>query len=227
MGPNFLFIVADDLNAWIGALAYTFQIYFDFSGYCDMAIGLANLFGVRLPVNFYSPYQAGSIIEFWRRWHMTLSRFLRDYLYIPLGGNRRGGQVRNLMLTMLLGGLWHGANWTFVAWGGLHGVYLVVNHAWRRRFPAGARSPWMRLTGCAASWALTCLCIVVAWVVFRADNLDAAAAMLSSMFFLQPPGAEPNLFSNDSILWRAGLLACLLPLIWLPNALEFTLDVDD
>jgi D-alanyl-lipoteichoic acid acyltransferase DltB (MBOAT superfamily) len=209
-------------DAWIGALAYTFQIYFDFSGYCDMSIGLANLFGVRLPVNFYSPYRAGSIIEFWRRWHMTLSRFLRDYLYIPLGGNRRGRQVRNLMLTMLLGGLWHGANWTFVAWGGLHGVFLVVNHAWRRRFAASVRSPRMRLAGRVASWALTFLCIVVAWVVFRADNLDAAAAMLSSMFFFQDPGAEPDLFSDDSMLLRFGLLACLLPLAWMPNALEFT-----
>ncbi|HWW71706.1 MAG TPA: MBOAT family O-acyltransferase, partial [Duganella sp.] len=120
------------IEAWIGALAYTMQLYFDFSGYSDMAIGLSRLFGVKLPLNFNSPYQAANIGEFWRRWHMTLSRFLRDYLYVPLGGNRSGqpARYRNLMLTMILGGLWHGAGWTFVAWGGLHGLYLVLHHAW-------------------------------------------------------------------------------------------------
>ncbi len=119
--------------AWLGVIAYTLQIYFDFSGYSDMAVGLSLLFGVRLPYNFNSPYQAWNITEFWRRWHMTLSRFLRDYLYVPLGGNRLGRTRRyvNLMVTMLLGGLWHGASWTFVVWGGLHGAYLVVNHAWQ------------------------------------------------------------------------------------------------
>src|SRR6202035_3805435 len=121
-------------QAWIGALAYTFQLYFDFSGYSDMAIGISLMFGIFLPLNFNSPYKAPNIIDFWRRWHMTLSRFLRDYLYIPLGGNRRGERRRyvNLMLTMLLGGLWHGAGWTFVAWGVLHGFYLIVNHGWER-----------------------------------------------------------------------------------------------
>ena len=111
-------------EAWVGALAYTFQLYFDFSGYSDMAIGLARMFGIRFPMNFNSPYKAANIIDFWRRWHITLSRFLRDYLYIPLGGNRKGPSRRhvNLMATMLLGGLWHGAGWTFVIWGGLHGV---------------------------------------------------------------------------------------------------------
>ena len=113
--------------AWVGALSFTFQIYFDFSGYTDMALGLALMLGVRLPLNFDSPYKATSIIDFWRRWHMTLSRFLRDYVYIPLGGNRLGERRRNfnLMLTMLVGGLWHGAAWTFIVWGGLHGFYLV------------------------------------------------------------------------------------------------------
>jgi alginate O-acetyltransferase complex protein AlgI len=117
-------------EAWVGALAYTFQLYFDFSGYSDMAIGLAFMFGIRLPINFFSPYQAISITDFWRRWHITLSNFLRDYLYIPLGGNRKGNlrQSLNLMATMLLGGLWHGAGWTFILWGGLHGVALVINH---------------------------------------------------------------------------------------------------
>jgi len=119
-------------EAWSGALAYTFQLYFDFSGYTDMAIGVARMFNVRLPLNFNSPYKSLSIVDFWRRWHMTLSAFLRDYLYIPLGGSRKGMPRRyiNLMTTMLLGGLWHGAGWTFVVWGFLHGFYLVVNHAW-------------------------------------------------------------------------------------------------
>ena len=113
-------------------LAYALQIYFDFSGYSDMAIGLARMANVRFPLNFNSPYKARDIADFWRRWHMSLSRFLRDYLYIPLGGNRHGEarRVVNLMLTMLLGGLWHGAAWTFVAWGGLHGLYLIVHRLW-------------------------------------------------------------------------------------------------
>jgi D-alanyl-lipoteichoic acid acyltransferase DltB (MBOAT superfamily) len=119
-------------EAWGGALAYTFQLYFDFAGYSDMAIGLALMFNIRLPINFNSPYKATNIIDFWRRWHITLSRFLRDYLYIPLGGNRHGVARRygNLMLTMLLGGLWHGAGWTFIVWGGLHGMFLFMNHFW-------------------------------------------------------------------------------------------------
>ncbi|MEI9896261.1 MAG: MBOAT family protein [Chthoniobacter sp.] len=133
--------------SWIGALAYTLQLYFDFSGYSDMAIGLGRMFNVRFPLNFDSPYQARDIIDFWRRWHISLSTFLRDHLYIPLGGNRLGGPRRylNLFLTMLLGGLWHGAAWTFVIWGGLHGIYLVVNRGWRRviagRAWARRRSP--------------------------------------------------------------------------------------
>ncbi len=116
------------IESWGGVLAYTFQLYFDFSGYSDMAIGLARMFGIVLPLNFNSPYKAASIIDFWRRWHMTLSRFLRDYVYFPLGGSLRGRMKRhiNLMITMLLGGLWHGAGWTFVVWGGLHGIYLMI-----------------------------------------------------------------------------------------------------
>src|SRR5215510_8175214 len=126
-------------EAWIAALLFSFVIYFDFSGYSDMAIGLARLFNVKFPENFASPYKAVNIIEFWRRWHITLSWFLRDYLYIPLGGGRRGQLRRygNILITMLLGGLWHGASWTFVIWGGLHAVYLVVAHIWneaKRRF---------------------------------------------------------------------------------------------
>src|SRR6202049_52948 len=142
--------------AWLATLAYTLQIYFDFSGYSEMAIGLALLFGIRLPVNFRSPYQATSIIEFWRRWHITLSRFLRDYLYIPLGGNRLGEQRRylNLLLTMLLGGLWHGAGWNYLIWGGLHGIYLCTNHLWRGWRGGAARGPVTGLAANGFSWAV-------------------------------------------------------------------------
>jgi D-alanyl-lipoteichoic acid acyltransferase DltB (MBOAT superfamily) len=140
-----------------------------------MAVGLGALFGIRLPLNFFSPYKAGNIIEFWRRWHITLSRFLRDYLYIPLGGNRKGGARRyaNLMITMLLGGLWHGAGWTFMVWGGLHGMYLTVNHAWQKFSPV--RLP--RIIGTI----LTFLCVAVAWVFFRADSFATAWHMLECM----------------------------------------------
>src|SRR5258705_2004276 len=167
--------------AWGGTLAYTFQLYFDFSGYSDMAIGISMLFGIRLPLNFNSPYKATSIIEFWRRWHMTLSQFLRDYLYIPLGGNRSGPAWRyvNLMMTMLLGGLWHGAAWTFVVWGALHGAYLCINHAWNRFGPEVA--PWLRPAATLAGAVLTFLSVVVAWGFFRADDIDSAIYVLVRM----------------------------------------------
>ena len=119
-------------DAWLGSLAYTLQLYFDFSGYSEMAIGLGLMLNFCLPLNFNSPYQSTSIIEFWRRWHMTLSAFLKDYLYIPLGGNRTGHHLRNIMITMLMAGLWHGAGWTFIFWGGLHGLYICINHVWRK-----------------------------------------------------------------------------------------------
>lgn len=169
--------------AWCGAFAYAFQIYFDFSGYSDMAIGLARLFGVRLPANFASPYKATSIADFWRRWHITLSRFLRDYLYIPLGGNRKGEARRyaNLLITMLLGGLWHGASWTFVAWGGLHGLYLIVNHAWRAGRLALGLQPRASVAGQWLARLVTFLCVVVAWVFFRAPDFPTAGAMLAAM----------------------------------------------
>lgn len=163
----------------------TGQLYFDFSGYSDMAIGAARLFGVRLPVNFDSPYKATNIVDFWRRWHMTLSRFLRDYLYFPLGGNRKGNLRRytNLLLTMLLGGLWHGAGWTFVIWGGLHGLYLVVNHVWQRmtrRFN-GFGSPNARWVLRRISHVITFLAVVIGWVFFRSETLDGAFVMLLAM----------------------------------------------
>ena len=185
------------LDAWGGALCYTLQLYFDFSGYSDMAIGLSRLFGVTLPLNFHSPYKSVNIIEFWRRWHMTLSHFLRDYLYIPLGGNRKGIVRRhlNLLITMLLGGLWHGAGWTYVLWGGLHGCYLVINHGWQglhRRFWHKPPSKPMH----ALSVLITFLAVVVAWVVFRADNINTATAILKSM---------------------AGMNGYALPDVWLPK----------
>ncbi|WP_295391969.1 MBOAT family protein [uncultured Thiodictyon sp.] len=169
-------------EAWVGALTYTLQLYFDFSGYSDMAIGLSLMFNVRLPLNFDSPYKALNIIDFWRRWHMTLSAFLRDYLYIPLGGNRKGPFRRylNLMATMLLGGLWHGAGWTFVIWGGLHGLYLTINHGWRE---VKARHGWGDGGHLARLVArtLTFLAVVVAWVFFRANSLAAAQSVLAGM----------------------------------------------
>jgi len=175
-------------SAWTATLAYTLQIYFDFSGYSDMAIGLARMMGIRLPANFDSPYKSVNIIEFWRRWHITLSRFLRDYLYIPLGGNRRGKAMRyvNLGITMLLGGLWHGAGWTFVIWGGLHGFYLMVNHAFRawnvnRQDAKSAKEDRPTRLGSAAGVLLTFLAVMIAWVFFRATNLEAAIAFLACM----------------------------------------------
>ncbi len=170
-------------EAWKGTLAYTFQLYFDFSGYSDMAVGIAFLFGIRLPLNFNSPYKAKSIIEFWQRWHITLSRFLKDYLYVPLGGNRKGTARRytNLMITMLLGGLWHGAGWTFVIWGALHGFYLVVNHAWRSFCDLiGFTTSDNRFSGYVSGF-VTFLSVAVAWVYFRADSLEAANLMVKSL----------------------------------------------
>src|ERR1700730_468258 len=168
-------------QGWSGALGYTFQLYFDFSVYSDMAIGLSLMLGIFLPLNFNSPYKATSIIDFWRRWHMTLSQFLRDYLYIPLGGNRHGRLLRyvNLMITMVLGGLWHGAAWTFVAWGALHGVYLCINHAWNNYGPAVA--PRFRGPANMAAVLLTFVSVVVAWVFFRAGSMSSALYVLSKM----------------------------------------------
>jgi alginate O-acetyltransferase complex protein AlgI len=208
-------------DSWIAALAYTFQLYFDFSGYSDMALGLGRLFGIKLPQNFNSPYKAASIADFWRRWHMTLSRFLRDYLYIPLGGNRKGPARRgiNLMLTMLLGGLWHGAGWTFVCWGGLHGLYLLAHRAWQ---PARARlgfsnevpSRW----GLFGGGLLTFFAVLIAWVFFRAANLATAVRLLESMAGGHGVTAK-SVFHFRSVLVT---LAGLALIVWLlPNTQEF------
>jgi D-alanyl-lipoteichoic acid acyltransferase DltB (MBOAT superfamily) len=182
------------VESWLGALAYTLQLYFDFSGYSDMAIGLARMFGVRLPLNFNSPYKATSIIDFWRRWHITLSRFLKDYLYIPLGGSRKGKVRRhiNLMATMVLGGLWHGAGWTFILWGSLHGFYLMVNHGWRSKFKNRKKT----ITGSFFAWAITFLAVVISWVPFRSDTIQGANNMLSAMFGFNGLSISKKLVGN-------------------------------
>ncbi|WP_287982720.1 MBOAT family protein [Piscinibacter sp.] len=229
------------VEAWGGVLAYTLQLYFDFSGYSDMAIGLSKMLNVDLPFNFDSPYKARNISEFWRRWHMTLSRFLRDYLYIPLGGNRFGSFRRyvNLLTTMLLGGLWHGAGWTFVIWGALHGAYLVVHQLWQsawERWAPDARLPWPRV-GHALSVLLTFLCVVVAWVFFRATTLDSALHVLSAMAglngFVLPTEMKPALEGLPGSSWVSGYgvlqasggfrqvawIAVLLAIAWwMPNS---------
>jgi alginate O-acetyltransferase complex protein AlgI len=202
------------LEAWAGALAYTFQLYFDFSGYSDMAIGISLIFGIRLPVNFDSPYKARNIAEFWRRWHITLSRFLRDYLYIPLGGNRLGKsrQYLNLLVTMLLGGLWHGAGWTFIAWGALHGAGLAVHRA----FSATRAAVWLSGSGMAGKWLsilLTFIFVVVAWVFFRAESLNAAFTMLRSMAGLETVPRSIAVGAKQVLL-----LVAVMAAVWsLPN----------
>jgi len=228
------------IEAWVGVLGFSFQIYFDFSGYSDMAIGLARMFGIILPLNFASPYKATSIIDFWRGWHMTLTRFLRDYLYFPLGGHRLGSARRyaNLMIVMLLGGLWHGANWTFVAWGGLHGVFLAVNHGWRawRGDPVDSTA-----TGRWLGRVLTFTAVTVAWVFFRAENFPASLTMLRGLAGLNGVvlpvhyadvlgGVTPWLTANGITFgalpvygggWQLVTLAGLLGFVWfLPNTQE-------
>ncbi|MBO6782209.1 MAG: MBOAT family protein [Alphaproteobacteria bacterium] len=233
------------LEAWGGVTAYSFQIYFDFSAYSDMAIGLGLMFGLRLPINFNSPYKATSIVDFWRRWHITLSRFLRDYLYIPLGGSRRGPWRRyaNLAIVMLLGGLWHGAAWTFVIWGALHGAALAATHFWRRNVLGRApHSEPRTAAGRTFGVASTFLFVTVAWVFFRAPDLDSAVILLSGMaglngivlphtYFsylgpLGPAAAEAGIrfeeaylfLGFDQLLWLFGLLA----LVWgAPNTLQW------
>lgn len=207
------------VEAWTGALSYTLQLYFDFSGYCDMAIGISLMFNIQLPLNFSSPYKAVNIIDFWRRWHMTLSQFLRDYLYIPLGGNRFGSYRRylNLFLTMLLGGLWHGANWTFVIWGCLHGTYLVINHGFvalrnRLGLPALPKS---------ISIFITFLAVVLAWVPFRASNMTEAINLWQAMLLTN--GLAPDAHTLSGIHPSkafGGIAAGILVVFLLPNSQE-------
>jgi len=234
-------------EAWGGAAAYALQLYFDFSGYSDMAIGLAYLFGIKLPLNFFSPYKAINIIDFWRRWHVTLSTFLRNYLYIPLGGNQKGATRRyiNLVITMLLGGLWHGANWTFVLWGAMHGFYLTVNHFWRKLTASYAvfalfKKQWFRYP----SHLLTLLAVITAWVPFRAADIQVTQSILHSMYslthfslphrllakcnqleqYLISHGIEKKgMFYNELALWSKGVLwiAALIAIALLvPNTMQ-------
>jgi alginate O-acetyltransferase complex protein AlgI len=200
------------VESWIGVLSFTLQIYYDFSGYSDMAIGLALMIGVRFPLNFNSPYKATSLIDFWRRWHMTLARFLRDYLYIPLGGNRKGPRRRyvNLIVTMLLGGLWHGAAWNFVVWGALHGIGLAVNHAWRNvavRRGLTIPSP--------AAWVLTFGFVVLTWVPFRAENLSTTLTLWKSLAgmngFLAESVVATQLIAGPFLIAELLALALIAP----------------
>jgi alginate O-acetyltransferase complex protein AlgI len=220
-------------EAWVAAVTYGLQLYFDFSGYSDMALGAARFFGIRFPLNFHSPYKAVSVVDFWRRWHMTLSRFLRDYLYIPLGGNRKGPVRRyvNLFLTMLLGGLWHGAGWTFVIWGALHGLYLCLNHAW---FGIRKKMGWKPMPKPLAI-LLTFLAVLISWVPFRAGTyeivgglgggdkaLAATREILGAMFGMNGFQGWPDRSAyvvKDSHAVRACLI---LLIVWfLPNTQQF------
>lgn len=201
-------------TAWLGALAYTVQIYFDFSGYSDMAIGLGRMFGFRLPENFNRPYSAYSVTDFWRRWHMSLSRWFRDYVYIPLGGNRGGplNTYRNLLIIFVLCGFWHGANWTFLIWGLYHGGLLIVERL----------LGWDRPPGTALTLALrrgtTFLLIVVGWVFFRAENMTEASVILQAMFSWQP--GELDEFAVFALNHQRTLtLALALTVVLLPASL--------
>jgi alginate O-acetyltransferase complex protein AlgI len=195
------------MSAWTGTIAFALQIFFDFSGYTDIAIGVALLFGFHFPENFRRPYLSASITEFWRRWHMTLSRWLRDYVYIPLGGNRKGEfrTYLNLMLTMLLGGLWHGASWNFVIWGGYHGVLLASERAIWGREP---RSGWLRIPLTIVTFLLLC----VGWVFFRAKTLTAALYVLDQMIspLTHKPVADHSLLSPWQ--WQLAILALVIAL---------------
>ncbi|HVV27200.1 MAG TPA: MBOAT family O-acyltransferase [Rhizomicrobium sp.] len=204
-------------DSWLGTLFFAFQIYFDFSAYSDMALGSSVMLGIRLPVNFHSPYKSASITQFWRRWHISLSSFLRDYLYIPLGGNRHGRARRylNLFITMLLGGLWHGANWTFMLWGGLHGFYLSVNHAFRHAVKNVTLPPALRAPAHAASVALTFAATTLAWIVFRAPDLAAAGNVVGGLL----GGGHSRVVSFSPL--AASALVLLFAIVWfLPNSME-------
>ena len=201
------------VTAWTGALAYTMQIYFDFSGYTDMALGIGKFFNINLPLNFNSPYKADSFADFWRRWHITLSRFLRDYLYIPMGGNRRGQarQISNIFVTMLLGGLWHGANWTFIFWGAYHGFFIALFHIWTR-FGIELPSFFAR--------ALTFLGIITGWVFFRADSIYHALEVLSAMININTFHLSELIFLSEGGLTSLTLLVLVIFVNYSPNSME-------
>jgi alginate O-acetyltransferase complex protein AlgI len=205
-------------EAWGGLLAYTAQLYFDFSGYSDMAIGLAMLFGVRLPLNFFSPYKSRNILEFWQRWHITLSSFLREYLYFALGGNRKGqfARYRNLFLTMLIGGLWHGAAWNFVFWGALHGSFLVLCHGWNHLVGGYKKCPRFGAFMKPLAYALTFLCIAVSMTFFRADNMPSAMLMIKGLCGLHGMVIDPGEITFHHWLTQFGL-----PVEFSPYAIRY------
>ncbi len=224
--------------AWQTAIAYTLQLYFDFSGYSDMAIGLSKMFNIKLPINFYSPYQAIGIGDFWRRWHISLGRFLRDYIYIPIGGSRKGEVLcyRNLVITMLLGGFWHGASWTFIVWGALHGIYLCIDRAWKKLLEQRQLSldAWYHSL---AARLLTFMAVVVSWVIFRAETLSDAGRILLGMLgysgfilpeslasqfgFLSSFGVKFQPLNNYSLEGVQLLMVVLGCTLFLPNLYQF------
>ncbi|MDR2819086.1 MAG: MBOAT family protein [Desulfovibrio sp.] len=216
------------LEAWLGSFCYTFQLYFDFSGYTDMALGLGLMIGLRLPENFDSPYKSTGIVDFWRRWHITLGSWLRDYLYIPLGGNRAGKltQYRNLFLTMFIGGVWHGAGWTFAIWGALHGVMLAVNHYFRAAIKGKSLERVLKTLPCRLAFIIfTFLCVNACWVVFRAATFTGAARMYSTMAAgsAAPFPSEAGLLPNNYFQgWQPfALLLICSAIVWLlPNTRE-------
>lgn len=224
--------VLNFLEAWVTSLSYTFQLYFDFSGYADMAIGGALLFNIKLPINFHSPYKAKNIQDFWRRWHITLSRFLRDYVYIPLGGSKRGTcrTYNNLMITFILGGLWHGAGWTFIFWGAIHGVALVVHRFWTKvGFSMNA----------FLAWFITFNFVNISWVFFRAKEWDDAIKVIDGMMslktvmipsdlkstlesccnisFVQKVGTASLLFTAETLVY---LLLSAIVILVMPNSIQ-------
>lgn len=196
----------DFFSAWTTSLSYTFQLYFDFSGYCDMVIGAALLFNIWLPINFNSPYKSLDIQDFWRRWHMTLSRYLRDYLYVPLGGNRctRHRLYFNLMLTFVLGGLWHVASWMFIIWGALHGAAIVVHRVWTQ---FGITLPDV------VGWFITFMFVNITWVFFRATSVDDAVLILRGMVNLDSiSGTLVSTIPTAKLAWGGTLTDRLLEL---------------
>jgi alginate O-acetyltransferase complex protein AlgI len=192
---------------WLAVVAYAIQIFCDFSGYSDMAIGSARALGFEIPANFDMPYISRNITEFWRRWHISLSRWLREYLYYPLGGNRRGKarQYLNLLVVMLLGGLWHGAHWNFVVWGGIHGAGLALHKLWQDRL--GRREAPTGAVAAVLSWAGTLLFVCLAWLFFRAASLPTAMFMLRKMFTLGPGAAGTDWFQTATMLAIPAMIA--------------------